>query len=88
LATHKSAEKRARQSIRRQKRNLTVLNSVRTYEKKVVKAIEKKSGKEAADALREFTSKAMSAVSKGVMKKQTASRHISRLSTRVSALAK
>ena len=88
MANHKSAAKRARQAVKRQTRNTTVTSAVKTFEKKVLKAIENKSAKEAGVALSEFTSKIMAAVSKGVLKKTTASRKVSRLSTRVSTLGK
>jgi len=88
LANHKSSAKRARQTIRRQARNINVTSTTKTFEKKVLKALENKSAKDAVAALTEFTSKIMSAVSKGVIKKATASRKVSRLSTRVSALTK
>ena len=86
LANHKSAAKRARQSVKREARNVQVKSAVKTFEKKVTKAIENKSAKEAVVALKEFTAKIMTAASKGVLKKETASRKISRLSTRVSKL--
>jgi small subunit ribosomal protein S20 len=60
---------------------------VKTFEKNVTKSIEKKA-KDAPELLKAYTAKAMSAVSKGVLKKQTVSRKISRLSARVSALTK
>ena len=88
MANHKSAEKRARQAIKRNARNTTVKSAVKTFEKKVIKAIDSKSTADATTALREFTSKIMSAVSKGALKKTSASRKVSRLSTRVSALIK
>ncbi len=84
MANHKSAAKRARQSIKRRDRNATVTSTVKTFEKKVLKAIQNKSGPDAVAALSEFTSKVMSAVSKGVIKKATASRKVGRLSSRVS----
>lgn len=49
-----------------------------------MKAIEAKSA-DAKELLKAYTAKAMSAVSKGVLKKETVSRKIGRLSTRVSA---
>jgi small subunit ribosomal protein S20 len=61
---------------------------VKSFERKVVKALEDKSAKDAVSALSEFTSKVMSAVTKGVIKKETASRKVGRLSTRVSSLSK
>lgn len=79
MANHKSAEKRARQSIKRTARNTGVAKSVKTVEKKLVAAVAAKS-KEVETALREFTSAMMKAVSKGVIKKETASRKISRAS--------
>jgi small subunit ribosomal protein S20 len=84
LANHKSAAKRARQAIKKNARNTKAENAVKTFEKKVVKAIEAKS-KELPTALREYVAKAMSAVSKGVYKKETISRKISRLSARAHA---
>lgn len=86
MANHKSSEKRARQTIKRTTRNTQIKNAVKTFEKKLVKAIEAKSAKDAGAALSQFTSQVMSAVAKGALKKETASRKISRLSTRVSAL--
>jgi small subunit ribosomal protein S20 len=86
LANHKSAAKRARQAVKREDRNTQVKSAVKTFEKKVLKAVENKSAKEAVEALKEFTSKMMTAASKGVIKKETASRKISRLATRVSKI--
>lgn len=86
MANHKSAAKRARQAVKREDRNTQVKSAVKTFEKKVLKAVENKSAKEAVEALKEFTSKMMTAASKGVIKKETASRKISRLATRVSKI--
>ena len=86
MANHKSAAKRARQAIKRNARNTKVISTVKTFEKRVLKAIENKSKKDAALALREFTSKVMSASVKGSLKKETASRKIGRLSSRVAKL--
>lgn len=83
MATHKSAEKRARQSIRRTSRNGKVRSGVKTAEKSLVSALQTKSA-DTAKLLSEYTKKIMSAVSKGVIKKETASRKISRVSTRLS----
>lgn len=87
MANHKSAEKRARQSIKRNSRNNSVQNAVRTFEKNLHKAIDAKS-KDVAEHLKAYTSRVMSAVTKGVIKKETASRKIGRLSARVAALTK
>ncbi len=84
MATHKSAEKRARQAVRRTKRNSQTKSTVKTAEKSLVNALTAKS-KETETLLRKFTSRIMAAVSKGAIKKSTAARKISRLATRVSA---
>lgn len=82
MANHKSSEKRARQTIRKNTRNNMVKSSVKTVEKNLLKGIETKSA-DLAQLLKAYTAKAMSAVSKGVLTKQTVSRKISRLSTQV-----
>jgi small subunit ribosomal protein S20 len=84
LANHKSAEKRARQSVKRNARNSQAKASVKTFEKNLVKGIEAKS-KEVADLLKSFTAQAMKAADKGQLKKTTVARKISRLSKRVHA---
>lgn len=81
MANHKSAAKRARQAPKRASRNSNVKSSVKTFEKKLLKAIETKSA-DLKEQLSAYTSKIMSAVSKGTVKKQTAARKISRLSAR------
>lgn len=84
MANHKSAAKRARQAPKRAARNTNVKSAVKTYEKKLMKAIEAKSA-DAKELLKQYTSKMMQAVTKGAIKKETASRKIGRLSTRASA---
>jgi len=86
LANHKSAEKRARQAVKRSSRNSQNKASVKTVETRLTKAIDAKS-KDVATLLSTYTKHAMSAVSKGVLKKETVSRKIGRLSKRVSALS-
>jgi small subunit ribosomal protein S20 len=80
LANHKSAAKRARQSVKRNKRNTTALSSVRTFERKLRTAIASGDKKAAEDALRAYMSKAQKAATKGVMHAKTAARKLSRLS--------
>lgn len=86
MANHKSAEKRARQSLKRAARNTQTRKNVKTVEKKLVADLAAK-GKDAETSLREFTSKVMKAVTKGVIKKQTAARKISRLAARTAKTA-
>jgi len=87
LATHKSAEKRARQSVKRNSRNSTALNAVRTFEKKLRTALAGNDKTAATTLLNDYMSKMMKAATRGVVHAKTASRKISRLSERVSKLS-
>ncbi|MGH7233474.1 MAG: 30S ribosomal protein S20 [Nitrospiraceae bacterium] len=84
---HKSTIKRARQSEKRNQRNRTVISSVKSVMKKVLSAVEEKNADEAKTSLREATSALNKAVTKGVIKRNTASRRVSRLAAKVNALA-
>ncbi|MBX3018134.1 MAG: 30S ribosomal protein S20 [Bdellovibrionaceae bacterium] len=86
MANHKSSEKRARQTIKRAARNSQARKGVKTVEKTLTTAIAAKS-KDVEQALRDFTAKIMASVNKGVIKKETASRKISRISKRISKMA-
>jgi len=85
VANHKSAAKRARQSVKKTATNNARRSRVKTAEKSLVKAITAKDVKALPVLLQKFTSEIMKAAKTGVMKKETASRKISRVSTRVSA---
>ena len=85
MANHKSAAKRARQTIRKTSDNSSRKNAVRTFEKKLTKALEAKSVSELPTLLKNFASQIMKAAKTGVFKKETAARKISRLSKKVSA---
>lgn len=88
MANHKSAAKRARQATKRNKVNTSRKNSVRTHEKNLVKALTSKDAKALPELLKTFTSQMMKAAQRGIFKKETASRRISRLSARVQSLLK
>ncbi len=87
MANVPSAEKRNRQRIRRRQRNLTHLTRVRTLVKRVRAELAAGEGK-AADALKVAVKFIDKAAQKGVLKKETASRKISRLTKAVAAAAK
>lgn len=87
MAHHKQAKKRIRQTERRTEVNRARRGRVRTFIKKVESAIEAGKREEAATALRTAESEMMKAAGKGIYKKLTASRKISRLSQRIKALA-
>ena len=84
MANVPSAEKRNRQRAGRRQRNLMHLTRVRTSVKKVRAALTAKDGK-AADLLKSAIRLIDKAAQKGVIKKKTASRHISRLTKSINA---
>jgi small subunit ribosomal protein S20 len=87
LANHKSAEKRARSSKRRNAINTKTLGGVRTLEKKLRKAVSSKNKEESAKALTQFESTIAKAAQKGRIHFRTASRKIGRLAKAVAALS-
>jgi len=84
---HKSTIRRARQSERRRERNRATINAVKGLVKKVQTAVAEKKVEEARTLLREAASALGKAVTKGAMKRNTASRRISRLTHHVNALS-
>jgi len=87
VANVPSAEKRNRQRIRRRERNLFHLTTMRTYVKRVRKALDAKDGGAASAALAEAVSVIDKAAQKGAIKRETASRKISRLTLAVRRLS-
>ena len=87
MANTNSAKKRVRQIERRTERNRDRLSRIRTAVKNVEEAINAGDRTAAALALNTAEPELMRGVSKGVMKKNTASRKVSRLSARVIALS-
>ncbi len=87
MANHKSAIKKARASLRKNVINSKTMGGVRTAEKKLLKAIAAKSKDDSAAALVAYSSTISKAAQKGRLKKETASRKVSRLSRAVSAIA-
>ncbi|MBX2989166.1 MAG: 30S ribosomal protein S20 [Bdellovibrionaceae bacterium] len=85
MANHKSAAKRARQSVKRNAVNTRRKSTARTHEKSLLKALATKDVKALPGLLRDLTSQMMKAASKGVLKRETVSRRIGRLSARVQA---
>lgn len=79
MANHKSAIKRHQQSIRRHQRNQALQTRVKTLVKKVRAAIDTKDQETIAEKIREVNGLLDKAVVKGVIKRNTASRKLSRL---------
>jgi small subunit ribosomal protein S20 len=84
---HPSVLKRARQNVKRNRRNTIVRSSLRTTVKKVVSAIETGDAERARTELPQAVRALDKAASKGVIHHNQASRKISRLTRRVQALA-
>ena len=82
---HQYAIKAARQTLKRQERNRSILRRVKTFMKKVDAALKENNGDVAKSSLREATSELHKAATKGTLHRNTASRWISRLTTRVNA---
>ena len=88
MATHVSAVKRAKQSEKRKRRNLSVKTMVKSSIKKVRTAIEQKNVEGARKALQNAIPLIQKAHTKGVLHRNTSARKISRLSLEVNALKK
>ncbi|MDZ7770759.1 MAG: 30S ribosomal protein S20 [Woeseia sp.] len=87
MANIKSAQKRARQSEKSRLHNMGLRSKMRTHIKNVLKAVEK-GDKSAADAAYKAAVPVIdSMVSKGIVNKNKAARHKSRLNSKIKALA-
>jgi small subunit ribosomal protein S20 len=86
MANTAQSKKRARQTERRYAVNKARRSRIRTYLRKVEEAIASGDKEAAAAALRAAQPELMRGVTKGVVHKNTASRKISRLSSRVKAI--
>lgn len=86
MANHKSAEKRARQTIKKTERNRFYRTRLKNMTRAVREAVEAKDSVAATEALKVVNKSFHSFVSKGFLKKETASRRISRLAKLVNTL--
>lgn len=86
MANHKSALKRARQSLRRNKRNTHVKSTMRTHVKNFRAAVEAGNAEDAAAKLRIAESAIRRAATKGVIPARRASRSVSRLAKQLATI--
>jgi small subunit ribosomal protein S20 len=84
VANIKSAQKQNRKMIKNRARNRAAMGSLRTAVKTARSAIDTKAAN-ASQLVKKAVSIIDSAVTKGIVKRQTASRYISRLTTRAAA---
>ena len=87
MAHHRSAKKRIRQTIKRTEVNRARTSRVRTFIKRVEKAVAAGDAAEARAALQLAEPEIRRAVTRRVLKLNTASRRISRLSKKVNGLS-
>ena len=87
MANSPQARKRARQAEKRRIHNASQRSMVRTYMKRVAAAIASNNSEDANTALVEAMPLIDKMVSKGIMHKNKAARHKSRLNKRVKALS-
>lgn len=87
MANTKSAQKMVRKLKRRTDVNTIRRSRMRTFVRKVEDAIRAGNGDAARDAFAKAEPEIMRAASKGVLHKNTASRKVARLASRVKAIA-
>ena len=86
MATHVSAQKRARQSEKKRLRNAALKSLLKTSARKVLLAVEEKNVEEARKALARAVPLIQKIASKKVIHKKTAARKISRLARKLNTL--
>lgn len=81
MANHKSAAKRARQAVRKEKVNSAVKSTLKTYERRFRKSVSEKNEDQSKTMFVELVSRLDKAASKGVIHPRKASRKIGRISS-------
>lgn len=87
MANHNSTKKSIRKNEKRTLINKSRVSRIRTFLKKVEKAITSGSIEDAKTTFRDAQSELMKGVSKGVVKLNSASRKVSRLSSKIKKMA-
>lgn len=88
MANIKSAQKRAKQTIKREKVNTARKSALKTVTKKMLTAVEAGDFAQAKELLREVNAQLSRAKGKGLLHANTAARKMSRLSKRVAVAEK
>lgn len=86
MANHKSAAKRAKQTIVKTERNRFYKTRIKNITRSVLEAVEANDKDKAAENMKTANKYFHHCVSKGILKKGTASRKVGRLQLRVNAL--
>ena len=88
MANTPSAKKRIRNTLRKTDINKSRSSRIKTFVRKVEESIDSKDAKSAMESLKAAQPEIMRGVTKGIFHKNTASRKISRLSSRIKAISK
>lgn len=86
MANHKSSEKRARQTLVKTERNRFFKTRIKNITKDVLVAVESADKEKATEAMKLANKFIHHCVSKGILKKGTAARKVSRLQLKVNAI--
>lgn len=86
MANHKQAAKRARQTIVRTERNRFYKTRIKNIVKAVLVAIEASDKEKATTEMKDANKYLHHCVSKGILKKETAARKVSRLQLKVNSI--
>lgn len=86
MANHKSSEKRARQTRVKTERNRFYKTRIKNITKNVLAAILDANKEKAVEAMKTANKYFHHCVSKGILKKETAARKVSRLQLKVNAI--
>ena len=87
MANIKSAQKRARQAVKLRAHNMDLRSKLRTKIKNVINLIDKSNKEEAYEAFKSAVPVIDTMVTKGIIKKNKAARHKSRLNKKIKNLA-
>lgn len=87
MANSAQARKRARQAEKRRQQNAAQRSTLRTFIKKVIKAIEGGDREQAAAAYKNAVPQIDTAAGKGLIHANKAARHKSRLNAKIKAMA-
>ena len=87
MANHASAAKRARQTIKRTERNRFYKTRIKNMTRALKEAVEAGDSAKATEAFKVVNQNFHKYVSKGILKKNTAARKVSRLSKLVKSLS-
>ncbi|WP_428024511.1 30S ribosomal protein S20 [Arcobacter sp.] len=86
MANHKSSAKRAKQTLVKTERNRFYKTRIKNVTKDVLSAVEANDKEKATEAMKTANKYMHHCIAKGILKKGTAARKVSRLQVKVNAL--